>query len=85
MADDDLVALATRELAAIGLVEPTEVERGYVVRMPKAYPVYDDTYRDAVETIAPLAGRPRCPTCTPWAATGCTSTTTRTTRCTRPC
>ena len=49
--DDDLIALATEELAAIGLVEPGQVQRGYVVRMPKAYPVYDDTYRDAVETI----------------------------------
>jgi len=51
MADDDLVVLATTELAAIGLVDPAEVTRGYVVRMPKAYPVYDDTYRDAVQTI----------------------------------
>ena len=49
--DDDLVALATTELAAIGLVEPTQVQRGYVVRMPKAYPVYDDTYREAVDTM----------------------------------
>jgi protoporphyrinogen oxidase len=49
--DDALVALATEELAAIGLVEPSQVERGYVVRMPKAYPVYDDTYRAAVDTM----------------------------------
>ena len=40
--DDELVALATKELATIGLVEPSDVEAGYVVRMPKAYPVYDD-------------------------------------------
>ncbi|HVC66703.1 MAG TPA: NAD(P)/FAD-dependent oxidoreductase, partial [Acidimicrobiales bacterium] len=50
-ADDELVALATAELAAIGLVDPGQVARGYVVRMPKAYPVYDDTYRAAVQTI----------------------------------
>jgi len=49
--DDELVALATEELATIGLVRPEQVERGYVVRMPKAYPVYDDTYRAAVETL----------------------------------
>ncbi len=49
--DDQLVELATRELAAIGLVEPTQVQQGYVVRMPKAYPVYDDTYRAAVDTM----------------------------------
>ena len=51
MPDDDLVALGTKELAAIGLVEASDVEAGYVVRMPKAYPVYDDTYRDNVEVI----------------------------------
>jgi len=49
--DDDLVALATDELHAIGLVDASQVQRGYVVRMPKAYPVYDDTYRAAVETL----------------------------------
>ncbi len=49
--DDALVTLATNELATIGLVDPTQVERGYVVRMPKAYPVYDDTYRAAVDTM----------------------------------
>jgi protoporphyrinogen oxidase len=51
MADDDLVALGTRELAALGLVDPAQVQQGYVVRVPKAYPMYDDTYRDNVEII----------------------------------
>jgi protoporphyrinogen oxidase len=49
--DDELVALATKEVATIGLVEPSDVETGYVVRMPKAYPVYDDVYRDNVDVI----------------------------------
>jgi protoporphyrinogen oxidase len=49
--DDDLVALGSRELEALGLVEPGQVETGYVVRMPKAYPVYDEGYADRVETI----------------------------------
>jgi len=49
--DDDLVALATKELATIGLVEPSDVEAGYVVRMPKAYPVYDDVYADKVDVL----------------------------------
>ena len=51
MADDDLVALGKRELAEIGLVAEEDVESGYVVRMPKAYPVYDDGYDDRVATI----------------------------------
>ncbi|HEY2173904.1 MAG TPA: NAD(P)/FAD-dependent oxidoreductase [Mycobacteriales bacterium] len=51
MGDADLIALATAELAAIGLVGEGDVEAGYVVRMPKAYPVYDEGYADRVETI----------------------------------
>ncbi len=51
MPDDDLVDLACRELAAIGLVAAADVETGYVVRMPKAYPVYDDAYHQAVDII----------------------------------
>jgi protoporphyrinogen oxidase len=49
--DDDLVALATRELDLLGLVAAGAVERGYVVRMPKAYPVYDEGYDRQVEVI----------------------------------
>lgn len=49
--DDDLVTLGTKELAAIGLAEPSDVEAGYVVRMPKAYPVYDDVYPEKVDIL----------------------------------
>ena len=80
MSDDDLIALGTRELAAIGLVEESDVERGFVVRMPKAYPVYDAGYLERVEVIRKLL-TPRCRTSTRLVATGCTATTTRTTRC----
>jgi protoporphyrinogen oxidase len=51
MSDDDLVKLATKELGALGLVDPNDVEDGAVVRMPKAYPVYDSVYAGAVNTI----------------------------------
>ena len=51
MADDELVELGRRELAEIGLVREEDVEAGYVVRMPKAYPVYDEGYDERVETI----------------------------------
>jgi protoporphyrinogen oxidase len=50
-ADRDLIELGKRELAALGLVEPAKVEAGYVVRMPKAYPTYDDTYAENVEVL----------------------------------
>ncbi len=49
--DSDLIALATRETAKIGLVRPEEVEDGCVFRVPKAYPVYDSTYQDALAII----------------------------------
>ncbi|TDC43077.1 NAD(P)/FAD-dependent oxidoreductase [Micromonospora sp. KC213] len=49
--DDNLVALATAELEKLGLVRPGCVEAGYVVRMPKAYPVYDERYQRNVDTI----------------------------------
>jgi protoporphyrinogen oxidase len=51
MADADLVELGTRELGQLGLVEPSAVERGYAVRIPKAYPVYDPGYADRVDVL----------------------------------
>ncbi|MEI6702239.1 MAG: NAD(P)/FAD-dependent oxidoreductase [Deltaproteobacteria bacterium] len=51
MADQDLVLLATNELAAIGLAKKNLIKDGVVVRMPKAYPVYDEEYPQAVATI----------------------------------
>jgi protoporphyrinogen oxidase len=49
--DQDLVALGERELATLGLVPAGTVSEGYVVRMPKAYPVYDALYAEHVSTI----------------------------------
>ncbi len=49
--DDALVDLATKELAALRLADPAKVERGYVVRVPKAYPMYDGKYAERVATI----------------------------------
>jgi protoporphyrinogen oxidase len=49
--DDDLVALAARELEHLGLSAADRVVRGHVVRVPKAYPVYDADYEDRVATL----------------------------------
>jgi protoporphyrinogen oxidase len=49
--DADLVALATEEVARIGLVAKAAVVGGVVVRQPKAYPVYDRDYRANVEIV----------------------------------
>src|SRR5690606_841614 len=56
-ADDELIALGTREIDAIGLVPAGRVVDGCVVRMPKAYPVYDDAYQRHVATIRAWLGR----------------------------
>ena len=42
--DRELIALATRELAKIGMIEPADVLDGTVIRMPKTYPAYFGTY-----------------------------------------
>ncbi|HWI86534.1 MAG TPA: NAD(P)/FAD-dependent oxidoreductase [Sphingomonas sp.] len=49
--DADLIALATREMAALGLCDPAMVEGGAVVRQEKAYPVYDEAYAANVTAI----------------------------------
>lgn len=49
--DAELVALGTREIDAIGLVKADRIIDGCVVRMPKAYPVYDDVYQNRLAVI----------------------------------
>jgi len=51
MEDKDLIALGRAEIDRIGIVKKEEISDGCVVRMPKAYPIYDDNYKAAVETI----------------------------------
>ncbi len=49
--DAELVALATAELAQLDLAPGARVLRGQVVRMPKAYPVYDAAYRTHLAAV----------------------------------
>jgi protoporphyrinogen oxidase len=51
MPDADLVALATRELVQVGLADAAKVRDGAVVRMRKAYPVYDEGFADALAVV----------------------------------
>jgi protoporphyrinogen oxidase len=50
-ADADLVEMAKRELATIGLAREDEVVDGCVFRMAKAYPVYDSTYAKHLHVV----------------------------------
>lgn len=51
MDDQDLLALARKELEQVHLANATDVVDGCVIRQPKAYPVYDDNYRQNVDVI----------------------------------
>ncbi|HEY3181418.1 MAG TPA: NAD(P)/FAD-dependent oxidoreductase [Gaiellaceae bacterium] len=51
MSDDDLVDLAATELEQLGLASKSKVERGFAIRVPKAYPIYDTDYAERVATI----------------------------------
>jgi protoporphyrinogen oxidase len=54
--DAALVDLAKRELAAIGLGRADDVFDGTVIRQPKAYPVYDASYREHVDALSTYLG-----------------------------
>jgi protoporphyrinogen oxidase len=49
--DEDLIRLAADEISKIGLIESGLVKWGFVIRVPKAYPVYDDDYQEAMPVI----------------------------------
>lgn len=51
MSDQNLLELGKRELEVLGLVRARDVEDGIVVRVPKAYPVYDSTYQHCLEVV----------------------------------
>jgi protoporphyrinogen oxidase len=55
--DADLIALARREIALVGLMRAEDVVDACVVRQPKAYPVYDDAYRANVAAVRDELGR----------------------------
>ena len=49
--DEDLIAQAGRELEALGLASQSDVMDGCVIRMPKAYPIYDAEYRRHLDDV----------------------------------
>ena len=53
MSDSRAVELATAELARIGLLDPAQVIDGVKVRVPRAYPIYDSGYREALGVLRP--------------------------------
>jgi protoporphyrinogen oxidase len=49
--DAELIERGKRELEELRLVDAADVEAGYVVRTPKAYPVYDEDYKAHVDVL----------------------------------
>jgi protoporphyrinogen oxidase len=49
--DKQLIQLAVNECSELGLIDREDFVDGVVIRMPKAYPVYDRTYKDNLSVI----------------------------------
>jgi protoporphyrinogen oxidase len=58
--DEDLIALAKKELTQVQLASAEDVIDGCVIRQPKAYPVYDDVHQHHVKIVR-QALRAHCP------------------------
>ncbi len=49
--DEQLIALAKKEIQQINLADAANIVDGVVIRQKKAYPVYDDAYQQHVDTV----------------------------------
>ena len=49
--DTELIQIATQELEQLGLAKTSQIEDGVVIRQPKAYPVYDQEYRQHLQVL----------------------------------
>jgi protoporphyrinogen oxidase len=56
MPDAELIELGKLEIEKVCLVKASEVEDGVVIRVPKAYPVYDHTYKQSLSVIRSFLG-----------------------------
>ena len=68
--DEELVALGTREIAKIGLMDPADIYDACVVRQKKAYPVYDETAMPTTSTWSAARSPSAIPACTSSGAIG---------------
>jgi len=55
--DEELIELAKNELETLGLLNKKDVEEGTVVRMAKAYPIYDSTFQESLDTVHQFLSR----------------------------
>ena len=57
MPDRELIALGHKELEVLGLAHGSEICDGAVVRMPKAYPIYDPTSSESLRILRQFFGK----------------------------
>jgi protoporphyrinogen oxidase len=57
MPDELLIELAKREVEELGFVKYSDIEDATVVRMPKAYPIYDSTYKNSLRVVRKFLDR----------------------------
>ncbi len=57
MRDEDLIDLALTELEKIHLGRKDNFQAGFVIRVPKAYPVYDSTYPGNIQKVKEYLGK----------------------------
>ncbi len=51
MSDRQLLQLGKKEISSLGLIDTDKIFDGFVIRMPKCYPVYDEYYANHIMTI----------------------------------
>lgn len=51
MSDEDLRTLAASELETLGLADKDTVIDAAIIRQPKAYPVYDEHYKESLDVV----------------------------------
>jgi protoporphyrinogen oxidase len=51
MSDAELIELGKRELEKIGLAKASDILDGTVLRVHKAYPIYDSSYKQSLEVV----------------------------------
>jgi protoporphyrinogen oxidase len=49
--ESELIALATKEIKATGLIGKAEVSDGFIYKIPKCYPVYGRGYKDNLKPV----------------------------------
>ena len=56
MSDSELIRLATKELAGLGLAQYKDILNGFVIRQPDAYPIYDEDHNEHLRVVRDFLG-----------------------------